>query len=386
MINIEDKQSCCGCHACFNVCPKNAIEMKTDEKGFLYPEIDKKKCIKCGLCLKACPIISNQEQSVTNFGVSAYSCYNNNDEERLNSSSGGLFILFAKEIIKRNGVVFGALLNDDNKVVHDYCEKINDLKMFMGSKYVQSTIGDSYKKVKEFLKKDKYVLFTGTPCQIEGLKSFLKKDYEKLYTQDIICHGVPSPLVWEKYKEYRKINDKNIPNSVSFRNKDNGWKLSNMKFTYDKFSYKKNQNEDLFMQAFLKNTILRDSCYNCSFKKMNRVSDITLADYWGVENIHPEFNDNKGTSLLIINSKKGEELFNLVSESIYYIKTDLNEAVKYNPSYITSVNADVNREKFFDNLDKVSFDKLVKNYTYKVPVYRRLLGKVKRIIKKLIKK
>ena len=386
MIKIDNKQNCCGCHACLNICPKNAISMKMDEKGFLYPEVNKDKCIKCCLCLKACPIISKKENNKFDSEVNAYACYNKNDEERLNSSSGGLFVLFAKEIINRNGVVFGATLDNNNKVIHDHCQKIDDLKKFMGSKYVQSTIGDSYKKVKEFLIKDKYVLFTGTPCQIEGLKKYLKRDYDKLYTQDIICHGVPSPLVWEKYKKHRKEKDNNTPKNISFRNKDDGWKLFNMKFTYEKSCYKKNQTEDLYMKAFLKNTILRDSCYNCSFKKKNRVSDITLADYWGVENVHPELNDNKGISLLIVNSEKGNELFKNISKYLIYKKTDLNTAIKYNPSYINSVNSDPNREVFFNNLEKMDFEDLVKKYTQKNPWYRRLLGKIKRIIKKILHK
>lgn len=383
MEKIVEKFRCTGCHACYNICPKKAITMIEDEKGFKHPAIDKEKCIDCGLCKKVCPVL--KEKEIEN-DIKAYACYNLNEKERLESSSGGIFILLAQEIIKRKGVVFGAYLNKDFKVEHIKIDNTKDLGKLMGSKYVQSIIGETYKQVKEELIEGKYVLFTGTPCQIEGLKSYLMKDYEKLYTQDIICHGVPSPLVWEKYKEYRKKTDKQTPLKISFRNKDNGWSLFNLKFFYKNDSYKKNQNEDMFMQAFLRNTILRDSCYNCKFKKLHRISDITLADYWGIQKIHPELFDNKGTSVVIISSSKGMELFESIKDKIKYVDTDLNYVIKVNPSMTSSVKADKNRNDFFDNLENIDFPKLVKKYTYTPPLYRRVLSKIKRVIKKIIKR
>lgn len=382
MKEIISKKDCCGCHACFNICPQNAISMVDDEKGFKYPIINQDKCINCGLCKKVCPILKNAK--IKNE-PKVYACYNLNDEERFNSSSGGIFILIAKEIIKRKGIVFGSYLNKEFKVEHTMIENENDLHKLMGSKYVQSTIGSTYIETKKALDENKYVLFTGTPCQIEGLKSYLMKDYDKLYTQDIICHGVPSPLVWEKYKKYRKIIDKEEPEKISFRNKDDGWQLFNMKFTYNKSTYKKNQNNDLFMKVFLNNIILRESCYSCHFKKINRISDITLADYWGINNVNPKFNDNKGTSVVIINSEKGKELFDSIKNKIKYEESDLKYILKYNPSISNSVLINKNRESFFDNINNLEFDKLVKKYT-KRPLYKRVLSKCKRIIKKLLRK
>lgn len=379
---IEEKQ-CSGCQACANICPKKAISMIADEKGFLRPVIDQEKCINCGLCKRTCPVLKNVK---TESLKKVYACYNKNEEERINSSSGGIFILLAKSIIKKDGVVFGAYLDEDQKVRHSYAETEEELVKFMGSKYVQSDVNETYKKVKEFLLQDRYVLFTGTPCQIEGLKAYLQKDYEKLYTQDIICHGAPSPLVWEKYKKYRKEIDVDTPIEISFRNKDEGWKLFNLKFSYKNKAYKKNQHEDLFMKAFLKNTILRDSCYNCAFKKLDRISDITLADFWGIQNVHPELDDNKGTSVLIVNSEKGKELFELIKEELVYTESNIEYVKQYNSSMIKSVNPDPNREKFFANLNEMTFDKLVAKYTYKKPLYRRVLGKIKRIIKKILGK
>ena len=220
MNKICDKDKCCGCHACINICPKNAITMETDIGGFKYPVIDQSKCIKCGMCKKVCPVLINKVNSKKD--IISYACFNKNLSERLNSSSGGIFVLLAKQIIKRKGVVFGASFDQNFEVRHSWIETENDLNQFMGSKYTQSTIGNTYKKARDILDKGKYVLFSGTPCQIEGLKSYLRKDYDKLITQDIICHGVPSPKLWKKYIEYQKQKHGENMKSISFRNKDNG--------------------------------------------------------------------------------------------------------------------------------------------------------------------
>lgn len=382
MIEIKDKSKCSGCHACYSICPTHAIEMVEDEKGFKYPVVDKEKCISCGLCEKVCPILN--AKTIKNEPA-AYACYNKNENIRKESSSGGIFTLLANKILEKDGVVFGASFNNEFMVEHTYVEKKEDLHKFRGSKYIQSVIGESYKKAKEFLDDDRYVLFTGTPCQIEGLLSYLRKDYEKLFTQDIICHGVPSPMVWKKYLEHRKkVDDKN-PLDISFRNKDNGWKNFNIKFKYYDKEFRKSENDDKYMQAFLKNVILRDSCYECSFKKINRLSDITLADFWGIEYVNPKMFDNKGTSLVIVNSEKGRKLFNDIQSEIIQEQVDINEALKYNPSMTSSVRPDKNRENFFLNLDKMDFDKLVNKYTEKPSFISKVVVKCKRIVKRILK-
>lgn len=378
-------QKCNGCSTCEKVCNVNAIKMKITEKGFLYPIIDKEKCVECKMCEKRCPVLN--EINKKEYYTKIYATYNKNEEERMKSSSGGIFILLAKKIIQKNGVVFGAYLDENQEVKHGYAENEAQLVKFMGSKYVQSEIGDSYIKVQSFLESNRYVLFSGTPCQIAGLKSFLGKEYDKLYMQDIICHGVPSPLVWKKYKEYRKKVDGDIPEKISFRNKDEGWKLFNMKFEYkNKNSYKQNQNKDLFMQAFLKNTILRDSCYDCAFKTEERLSDITLGDYWGIENIHPELDDNKGASVVIVNSEKGQLLFDEVKDKLFYKESDYETIKKCNSALISSVKKDPNREKFFKNIDKLPFDELVERYTYKPTVFRKVINKLRYELSKVRKK
>jgi len=382
MIDLKDKTECCGCHACFNVCPTGAIKMQEDEKGFKYPVIDKSKCINCGLCEKVCPIKNNRK--VENNPI-AYACFNKDNDIRKKSSSGGIFTLLAYYIINAGGIVYGAAFDEDFNVKHIKVENIEDLEKLRGSKYVQSSIGETYKQAKENLNKGIKVLFTGTPCQIEGLKLYLQKDYDNLYTQDIICHGVPSPIVWKKYKEYRKKKDREEPLDISFRNKDNGWSHFNTLFQYKNKQYKKTQYEDLFMNVFLQNISLRDSCYACSFKKYNRNSDITLADFWGINNIIPKMNDDKGTSLVVINSEKGKKIFEEISKNIEYKEIDLDNAIKYNSAMIKSVPENSNREKFFNDLEYDEFDVVAKRYIKKPSLVRKVLGKIKRMIKNRLK-
>ena len=228
MLEIINKSNCCGCHACYNACPQNAIIMRKDELGFRYPVIDQEKCIECGLCKKVCPVLNKKK--INNQPI-AYACINKNDNVRRESSSGGIFTLIAEKILDLNGVVFGAQFDEKLNVSHAYVENKEDLYKLRKSKYVQSDIKDSYKKAKEFLDDDRFVLFTGTPCQVEGLYSYLRKDYNKLYTQDIICHGVPSPAVWKKYKEdVEKQKHMKVVN-MNFRDKSNGWMLYFLKYT-----------------------------------------------------------------------------------------------------------------------------------------------------------
>lgn len=379
MKEIVDKNKCCGCHACLNICPKQAISMVSDNMGFKYPMIDSQKCINCGLCKKVCPILKTEKTD--KFTNESYACYNNNIEERLQSSSGGVFVLIAKEILKKHGVVFGASFDKNYNIIHTYIEDEKDLISLMGSKYTQSTIGDSYKKAKQFLDDDRYVLFTGTPCQIEGLKSYLKKDYKKLYTQDIICHGVSSPKVWQKYLDSYK--DKRIK-KISFRNKDRGWYHYSMKILFDSDVYSRYHQDDLYMKAFLSNVCLRESCYKCHFKKKDRISDLTLADYWGVEKDCPEMMDNKGVSLVLINSEKGKELFNLILNNITYKETNFESAISYNPAYLKSAIKNTNRDDFINDIDNLDIKDLVEKYIPKERLSKRIIKKVKYIIKRII--
>lgn len=386
MIDFKDKLNCCGCYSCYNICPKKAIEMVEDEKGFKYPKIDKEKCINCGLCEKVCPIIANLR--VENK-PEAYACMNKDEDIRIQSSSGGIFTVLASYIIDKGGIVFGASWNEDfTKVEHTYTDKKEELYKFRGAKYLQSDINKSYEKAKEFLDEGKYVLFSGTPCQIEALKLFLRKDYEKLYLQDIICHGVPSPKSWNKYKDYIESKYEDKMQSMYFRDKTaEGWNKYHVKIQFENENYYDVEHgKDVYMKAFLSNISLRDSCTSCKFKKENRVSDITLADFWGINDIKPEMNDEKGTSLVIVNSEKGKDLFNKISDNVKSEKVDFYRAIKPNPSMNNISHKNSKNEEFFEDINKKSFDEVVKKYVPEPSIAKKVLRKVKRIVKKIIKK
>ena len=377
MIDIKQREKCCGCQACYNSCPRGAITMIEDEYGFRYPKIDKSKCINCKICEKTFPMLipSNDGKIISSWCV-----INKNDNERLESSSGGVFTLLAKEILKNNGIVFGAVFDKDYNIVHSYIDNVDDLKKMQGSKYVQSNIGKSFIQAKNFLDDGKTVLFTGTSCQIEGLKLFLKKDYSNLYTQDIICHGVPSPKVWRKYLEYQKNKYGDIKN-ISFRNKDHGWSLYQMKISFKSKIYCKCYKDDSFMNVFLDDLCLRDSCYNCIFKKKYRNSDITLADFWGIDKVKNKYNDDKGVSAVIINTKKGENIFEKIKKYCNYEKVELNDIIKYNSAYVQSSKLNKNRELFFKDINNMKFNRLAKKYIKKPSLLKKIVRKVYKKLK-----
>lgn len=385
MVEIKEKKMCCACGACFNICPQRAIKMVEDEMGFKYPVIDKNKCTNCGLCEKKCPII-NKKNNKKNTNPMALACYNKDEKIRIQSSSGGIFSLIAEYVLDNNGTVFGAGFDEKFMVKHICIQKKEDLKKLRTSKYVQSDITDMYRKAKEILESGVLVLFTGTPCQVNGLFSYLDKEYNNLYTQDIICHGVPSPKVWNKYLEYRKSKDSKEPIRINFREKTFGWKLFSLNFEYEDSKYENDNNQDLFMQAFLRDACLRESCYDCTFKDRNRYTDITLADFWGIENVLPEMDDNKGTSLMIVNTKKGEFLYNNIKDKMVYKEIEFESGIKYNHAMYMSTYKPKLRKEFFENLDNMQFDELVKKYTVNnsnLNIVQRIIRKVKKMIKNI---
>lgn len=383
MIEITDKAKCCGCSACYNICPQECITMQSDNEGFRYPLIDMEDCTDCDLCEVVCPILCSNK--VDNEPV-AYACINKDDYVRQQSSSGGVFSLIAENVLRNNGIVFGAGFDADFNVEHSWVENIDGLIRFRGSKYVQSNIGDTYKEVRGFLKQGRQVLFTGTPCQVAGLKSCLGKDHESLICADIICHGVPSPRVWQRYKERLEDLHHAKAKRIAFRRKNYGWKLYSVSFSFDnETEYSRPLTEDVFMQGFLKDLYLRPSCYACSFKTLNRLSDITLADFWGIQNVLPELDDDKGTSLVLIHSGKGAAMLADLADKMVCEKVDVNTAVLYNSAAVKSVAMNPKREAFFAELDKSEdIIVLIDKYT-RVSGARKaylkargLLGKVKR--------
>lgn len=340
MIEIKEKKNCCGCTACAEICPQKCIVMKEDNEGFLYPTVDASICVNCGLCEKVCPVLKQSEEKLP---LKVYAAINPDEKVRKESSSGGVFSLLAQKVIKDGGVVFGARFNEDWEVVHDYCETLDGLSFFQGSKYVQSSIGNCYRKAEMFLKEGRTVLFSGTSCQIAGLKRFLRKNYENLLTVDVVCHGVPSPLVWREYLR-SLVPDTQKIGMVSFRKKTSGWKKYDF-FVNTEQSILQKACENLYMRGFLSDIYLRLSCYSCPAKSGKSGSDITLADFWGVDNYHPVMDDGKGTSLVLLNTDKGLDLFEVLGCNV--CEATYEEALAGNPSIVSSVAIPSQRNYFF---------------------------------------
>lgn len=339
--------------------------MDEDNEGFLYPVVDDTICIDCGLCEKVCPVINQNEPRKP---LKVYAAKNANEEVRLKSSSGGIFSLLAEAVIAEEGVVFGAKFDENWNVVHSWTDTKEGIAAFRGSKYVQSTIGNTYVEVREFLKQGRKVLFSGTPCQIAGLKKFLRKEYDNLLTVDVVCHGVPSPLVWREYiGEVREkicaervvgkntvsssLNDLPVITGISFRDKTHGWKKFGFRLRYaaskaavnsvsDSDTGKAHEllqpyPENVFMKGFLSNLYLRPSCYDCTARSGKSGSDISIADFWGVQNYYPEFDDDKGIGLVLVNTEKGSISFNHLNACS--IETTYEQGLNQNPCIERSV-------------------------------------------------
>ena len=373
MIEVLNKIDCCGCSACVQICPVKCIRMQEDEEGFLYPVVDKSKCIECGQCEKVCPFLNIQSERNP---VKVYAAQSKDDELRLKSSSGGVFSLLATAVIEDGGVVFGVRFDDNWQPVFGYVENISDLDALRGSKYVQAVVGNAYTEARAFLKQGRKVLFSGTSCQIAGLKRFLKSEYENLITVDVVCHGVPSPLVWREYLQEIKMSDrredfgkntvlsssKGVPviTGISFRDKKLGWKKYS--FVVRGKSAAGGQNsvllsdihrENRFMQAFLSNAILRYSCYDCKAKGGRSHSDITIADYWGVSKFHPNMDDDMGTSLVLAYTEKGLNFINRILQKTKYVESDYKSGLFANPCIKKSVKIPKYRDLFWKDFFKV---------------------------------
>lgn len=372
MIEIQDKAECCGCGACIQGCPSKCIQMAADEEGFLYPEVNKALCIACGICEKICPVLNSVSKDKEAKEPVACAAINKNKDIRRESSSGGVFTLFSEYVLSKNGIVFGAAMSEDcERVIHIGVEEAESLRFLRGSKYVQSEIGNTYQCAKRELEKGRPVLFSGTPCQIAGLKGYLKKDYESLYTIEVICHGVPSPALWKRYISYIRKKLKSPISQVIFRDKSSlGGRLMMCIKVSDGKVYKAYEEEDPFYCFFLKNYCLRPSCYYCHLKKERHAADITIGDFWGGSKVVPGFGEEGDISLILFHSDKGMRMFDLVKESMEIRWTEYEQAVSYNSAYTESVLCPKERDSFFIDLGNVSFTEMVKKY-------RKLSAKMK---------
>ena len=408
MILFESKSECCGCGACANKCPKEAIRMIEDEYGFIYPEIDNKKCIECGICNKVCDL-KRKEESDLNSKSKCYFALSKNKDILMNSTSGGVFSLIARKFIERGGEVYGCALRYNSKGEFDVChiniEEKEKLNLILGSKYVQSNAEIVFKDIKESLNDGKKILFSGTPCQISGLKNFLGKDYPSLYTVDLVCHGTPSRKMFNDFiKCLNKKYKKNIVN-VNFRKKLK--KISPNVFFYFEMIFSDGKIKKSFCKLlsyyglFLDGDIYRESCYKCKYANPNRKSDITLGDGWGIEKTKPNILIQNGGNIdnfygcnsVMLNSEKGIKLFNMISSDVISYNVEFEDISLYNHQLCQSSTKnkyyntimELYRKYGYKGVDEFYFKKIGKKNLFKYKIYYPISRKIPLKLKEIIK-
>lgn len=357
---LSKKSQCSGCGSCIASCPTKAIFMSQDIEGFLYPEINKSKCINCHLCEQNCPAIHSKQQNP----YTDHFCYavQASDETRKYSSSGGVFTLLAQYVLQKGGYVCGAAFAEDWSVHHILINKEVDLSKLRGSKYVQSNMEGILPLIKKHLENNKMVLFTGTPCQIAGLLSYLPAKYPNLFTVDCICHGVPNNQTWQKYLKDNLAQQQII--DIQFRNKSIfGWSASGISFKFKDGFIKKHTS---YFEGFNYNLYLRPSCSNCRYASFSRISDLTLGDFWGIDDIDPLINDKKGTSLLLIHSAQGMSIFKEIQPKLKLYRQYPKTVLAHSPNYplYKSLPAHRGRELFFRNFHLTHFNSLIRQILY----------------------
>jgi len=351
-----DKRMCSGCGACRDICPFGAIEMISDKEGFFYPEINQEKCKNCGLCAKLCAFkrekINYEKEPRKILGVKIKDL-----QERKTSRSGGMFTAMANYILSQNGVIYGCVLGENLDVFHTGAETKEDADKFKGSKYVKSNLKDVYSKIKEDLKTGRKVLFSGTGCEVAGLLATLKNvDTSNLYTCDIICHGVPSPLIYKEFIDFiEKEHDSKILH-IDFRDKSYGWSTHKETLTFND----KKITTNYFTELFYSHHILRPSCFNCQFSNIDRVADITIGDFWGIQDENKDFHDEDGISLALVNTEKGESIVDNIKEDIHFINVTTKSYIQHNLKK-PSIEPE-NREEFWKDYEENDFEFIMKKY------------------------
>ncbi len=349
MLNIDMKR-CMGCGACENVCSRNAIRMVESERGFLYPTVDESLCVQCGQCEKKCPL--NADTPVHTYKQHVFAAWSKDKNILDLASSGGVFALLAKEVLKDGGIVCATRFeNDFSGVIFDSCDRERDLAGFCGSKYIQSKTGMIYRKTKEYLQEKRKVLFVGTGCQIAALKSYLGKTYENLLCVDLVCHGVPSPMVWRNYIEglIQKHEGKSVK-FISFRKKEPSWREYSIQIEFaDGKKYEAKKTDDPYLVAFAKDYMIRPSCEHCKFACANREGDLTLSDFWGYRSFDFQTrNRGKGISCCIINSDRGMQAFEQIKAQLVITEKTMEEAIRGNRSLTRPWSANPASENFWN--------------------------------------
>ncbi len=384
-LDIIPAQDCCGCEACVNICPKNCIEMRDDELGFRRPMIDKSACIHCNRCELVCPILNRSPKDNANTEV--FACKNRDEYVRAQSSSGGIFSALAGRIIAGGGTVYGAAFDEALRVVHRRIDSLSELSDIRGSKYVQSIVGYAMRDVRTDLRQGRKVLFSGTPCQIAGLRSYLGKQYDNLYCVEVVCHGVPNPAIFRHYVSQleRQAGAKLL--SIDFRNKANGWQAYETVARFADGSETRVAGHcNPYIRGFIANLYIRPSCTDCRFKSFASGADITLGDFWGSSIFSKEYNDDKGISLVCISSKKGRELFDAIASEVFDPKSSsVDVAAAYNPCLLHSVKPHRHSRKFYRQYRDSDFDMLVDRLLHESK-WRKNIMRVKEIINRIIHK
>ncbi|WFA08428.1 Coenzyme F420 hydrogenase/dehydrogenase, beta subunit C-terminal domain [Tissierella sp. Yu-01] len=359
------REECCGCSACFNICPTDAISMIPDEEGFLYPLIDQDTCIDCNKCVNSCPILKDnsfKEERTPDLYVTKHKSI----DVLMSSTSGGMFAALSDAILREDGIIYGVDFDDEFKVLHKRAENPEQRDRMKFSKYVQSDLSDIFQQIKNDLIDGKSVLFTGTPCQTAGLRGYFRNSRitEKLYICDLICHSIPSPLIWKDFKKYLEKENGGELTNIQFRSKIIDWTRENSNKT---FMFKTTANEDyVFDERYYKlffglKTIVRPSCSECRFTDVHRTSDITIADYWGIEKYAPEWLDLKGVSLILTNTQKGDKLLELISQDIHFEKRQLKEALNEQQRLSKPVESPDNRDEFWKIYKEKGFEYIMEN-------------------------
>lgn len=354
IIQYRDKKECCGCYSCMNICPTDAISMVNDEMGFGYPKIDTEKCIECGLCLKVCDF-----QNENNVGLKpskVYGAVNKDVEKSRESSSAGVFTSIANYVLNNGGLVIGCAFRDDLRPIHTIIENKNDIYKIKGSKYVQSDLDFIHRKIKNYLKEDRLVLFSGTPCQVGGLRGYLRyKDYDKLILVDIVCHGIPSYKFFNGYIQYLENKHKGKIEKISFRDKKKGWGHSERIWINKNGEIKEKSIPSFnsyYHKFFLSGDSFRDSCYNCKYTNEKRMGDITLGDFWGVDEFYPEIDSSNGVSLVMLNTPKGEVVFEEIKDYYDIFQSTFEIASKHNGQLKKPKEKGKYRDEVFESFEK----------------------------------
>ena len=358
-INIR-KADCSGCGACVCACPTKCLSMKRDSEGFLYPHAEDKDCIHCGKCLSVCPV--RIKPKTADYAERVFIVQHKDERIRRESTSGGAFTAIAEYIVQNGGIVFGAGMDENFRVRHMQARSAEQLALFRNSKYSQSDLGDTFLKIKHYLGEGKTVLFSGTPCQTAGLKKFLPDAGETLVTVDVVCRGIPSPLVFEKYIEYQKQKFGAF-DKVLFRDKYAGYTHTAMSlYRGGNCLYHNGLEYDPMLKLFYRGMICRPICSDCPFKGIKRCSDFTLWDCFSAKEINGDFDDNKGTTFVMLHSEKAERIFEKLRDNIRFCEGDAEKACRGAAEMVKSIPHDPARGEFFRDAESVSHEALFRKW------------------------